>query len=338
MKKQIILFFVLLLTSINVEARKYIINAGRVTPLPVRVVVYGETYYITERNQYSNNQESGACLIFEGGDNFTFFAYAPDDTPLDTQQYTWNNKTDSRGNIEYTRIVLGGVGVVSNHNNSTSSDEVLEEVVPDNFSAIPSTSTGKNTYANSGGTASSYQEHIASNVRGTVEDVSTKFGNMAQKLIDYDTEGYPNIMIKLGWSTLWGEYARVKTCIGGMGGFILYGGIGKNLLAKDNDDPYSWEDLSYKKRMTWHAGLGYYISPDEDGMSDISMGITFGKTCKYDQSVLTGDLTYSYFFGNKTIFGVHGGAGAGLVMDFDSEELKFAWNLELGIAIKLWQE
>lgn len=345
MKKIFFLFLVLALSSLYANARKYIINAGRTTPLPVRIVVDNKSYYITERNQYSNNPETGACLVFERNGNFTFDAYAPDNTPLDAAQYTKNNKTDSYGNIEYTRIVLGGTGVT--RSTSSKNREVSEEASVNDYNS----SYGSN-YANSGKSASDYKENIASNVRGSVESIGSKFNNVATTYMAYDTDGYPNIMFKFGISRLWGEYARFKACIGGLGGFVLYGGIGKKFIGSKGLSTYvpgyinSWgyeipgytiTSEEFKDRITWHAGIGYYISPDEDGNSDVSLGVSFGKSCCYEKFVMSGNLTYSWFFGDRKIFGVHGGAGIGVAFADGSDELKFAWDLEVGIAVKLWQ-
>lgn len=171
-------------------------------------------------------------------------------------------------------------------------------------------------------------------VGNTVNSTIDKFIDTAIEVMGVKTYGYPNGQLALGISRVYGEFARLKLCLGGVGGTTLYGGIGKDLFfnCKNNDV------------IAWHAGLGFYISDEEN--KDFTIGICYSETPVIDNGALMVDLTYSYFFGRKMIFGIFGGGGIGMgkvnEMTVDEEGNtkggKFLWDLNIGIAVRLWQK
>ena len=176
--------------------------------------------------------------------------------------------------------------------------------------------------------------NITGSVTKTITSGADKFIDTAIDGINYKTDGYPNAQLALGISRVYGEFARLKLCLGGAGGFTLYGGIGKDLLFNSENSDVT----------AWHAGIGWYLSSDEN--KDFTIGLCYSETPVVDRGALMADLSYSYFFGSKMLFGIFGGGGIGLgkIKDMTVDEEgntkggKFLWDLNIGIAIRLWQK
>lgn len=177
-------------------------------------------------------------------------------------------------------------------------------------------------------------ESIGNNITNTVTSAFGKFSNAAIGGINHNIDGYPNAQIALGVSRVYGEFARLKLCLGGGGGMTLYGGIGKDFFFNGKNSDAT----------AWHAGLGFYLSGDEN--KDFMIGICYSETPVVKGGALMADLSYSYFFGRKMLFGIFGGGGLGLgklsEMTVDEEGNtkggKFLWDLNIGIAIRFWQK
>lgn len=177
-------------------------------------------------------------------------------------------------------------------------------------------------------------ESINNTVTKTVTSTFEKFSNAAIRGINYNIDGYPNAQIALGVSRVYGEFARLKLCLGGGGGMTLYGGIGKDFFFNGKNSDAT----------AWHAGLGFYLSGDEN--KDFTIGICYSETPIVKGGALMADLSYSYFFGRKMLFGIFGGGGLGLgklseiTVDEEGNTKggKFLWDLNIGIAIRFWQK
>lgn len=196
----------------------------------------------------------------------------------------------------------------------------------------------KTLYESSSSSSSSYssntQESSQRVIENTITHVGSSMGRFASSMAYWPAAGYPNLTLNLGASHLFGEFARLKACLGGAGGFILYGGVGKDWIFKGENH----------EKLSWHCGLGYYGSWGYDSEHEFDMGITFSETPVCPGYALSLDLSYSYFFGDTTRFGLIGGAGIGVGRIKDIFEMqtqdrfagKFVWDVTLGIAVKLF--
>lgn len=147
--------------------------------------------------------------------------------------------------------------------------------------------------------------------------------------------GYPYLGLDLGLSRMYGEFARLHCCLGGDSGFRIYGGVGKDWVF-DGDN---------KDKMSWHAGLGYYMALGDDDNQEFDFGITASETAAMQGGAITCDFGYRYFFGRTKRFGVLGSAGFGCGnffdtmksdTDVDKEEGKFIWDVSVGICVKMF--
>ena len=144
-----------------------------------------------------------------------------------------------------------------------------------------------------------------------------------------DGNAYPGLHLALGASKSYGEFARLRMCAGG---FMLYGGIGKDyLLDGVNSD-----------KLLWHAGFGLYFSfGGYEPNSDISFGFSFAENAAWEGKSMMIDLDYTHWFGESQRFGVFAGGGIGWgnlknALDTDSDEhTKFAWNVEVGLTVRI---
>ncbi|MBR5102639.1 MAG: hypothetical protein IK092_05900, partial [Muribaculaceae bacterium] len=151
-------------------------------------------------------------------------------------------------------------------------------------------------------------------------------------------ENYPNFQLQAGASHMYGEFARAKLMLGGGNGFglVLYGGMGKEFIFNVKNEKML-DHYSGHKRTPWHAGLGAFLITDEyDNSSDLTFGITFTESPAVTNNALMLDLTWSKYFGENRRFGVFIGAGGGLG-DMRDEDGKFMWDVNIGIAFKLWK-
>ena len=178
--------------------------------------------------------------------------------------------------------------------------------------------------------------------QSTIETMGNTYSNIGNKIGKYTTreaEGYPNFQLQGGLSRAYGEFARLKWCLGGATGYVLQGGIGKDFLFNmDNSD-----------RTSWHVGMGYYIS--EQGCFDTTFGLNYAETPVTEGGALNFDLYYTYFFNrgrfcrcyrqyghDRWPFGIFfgGSLGIGNLKGMDKDKKgKFIWDLQVGITIAL---
>lgn len=133
---------------------------------------------------------------------------------------------------------------------------------------------------------SSYNNNHESNTNTRATTWADKMGNAAVRASSVPMEGYPNLQVKFGYSLLAAEALSVKIQLGGMGGFNLTGGVGKNLFRND-------PGLSM-----WYGGVGYYGG---DEINDFSFNVLIGVD---DDILLCGELEYSHFFDAVPRFGL----------------------------------
>lgn len=146
--------------------------------------------------------------------------------------------------------------------------------------------------------------------------IGSKMADYASRAAAISQEGYPNLQIRAGYSILMAEYVSAKAELGGVGGFVLSGGYGKDLFVKQEDGH------------SWYAGVGYY-GGDED--FDFSFDVTFINSSIVQDMLLMAELEFSYFFGGSR-FGLFADAQFGACI----YQEKFTFNIGGGVTWKLF--
>lgn len=192
--------------------------------------------------------------------------------------------------------------------------------------------SGRSSYDDSGDGWREVQETTDRVVESTMTNIGDHMSSMANEGIMIPAAGYPNLTLNLGLSRMYGEFARLKACLGDAGGYLLYGGVGKDWIFNGKN----------KEKLAWHVGVGYYGVWGYDDEQEFNLGITFSETPVCPGYALSMDLLYNYYFGRSTRFGLFGGLGLGVgdlrsVFTSTGNEFggKFVWEVTLGIAVKL---
>ncbi len=167
--------------------------------------------------------------------------------------------------------------------------------------------------------------------RGAAEAVGsaiTSFFDVADGGIGIDVDGYPYGAISVGMSRFYGEFARFSMKFGGMSGFNMFGGVGKDwVFGLENSD-----------KLAWHVGIGAYISfggwRDEHNQA-VTLNVAIGETPVVVNKAMACEVTYEYFFGDSRRVGVFGGLGFSLG-DFEATDPVIGWDFQIGVAVKLW--
>ncbi|MDE5987508.1 MAG: hypothetical protein K2H16_09585 [Prevotella sp.] len=180
---------------------------------------------------------------------------------------------------------------------------------------------------------SSAGSDIGHTVVESVNKLAEGMGNMARN--SSPATGYPYLALDLGISRMYGEFARLHCCLGGDAGFQLYGGIGKDWIFNGDN----------KDKMSWHAGLGYYMVLGYYEDQQFDFGITYSETAVIAGGAITCDLGYRYFLGRARRLGFFGGMGFGVgnVKDcfkerYENEKFpgKFVWDVQVGVCVKIF--
>lgn len=156
-------------------------------------------------------------------------------------------------------------------------------------------------------------------------------GNLAGSFMSASgiaAEGYPYGALQVGISRFYGDFTRLSMTFGGMGGFHLFGGVGKEWIFKDSPN---------KEKLAWHVGMGAYFSWGDWDCSTqaVKIDVAIGETPLVINKALLVELTYEHFFGDAQRFGVFGGLGFSLG-NFKAKEPEYDWDFQVGIAVKLW--
>ena len=329
MKHVLIFIIAFFIITKDAKARKFYITATFHSQCPITIKTSDATYILHKADKYAKSGDGVVIIYTNGNSPLAFTAYNKDGDWI--TQYSESNKTDSNGNIEYTRIILGGTGYTwSSRNKSTENNDSNWETVP-----------GQETSSNSDSFNSNYgnvstRQYIAEEVISTGEQAVNRFSDIARRGMYVYVDGYPNVQISAGISRAYGEFIRFKWCFGGIGGSVMYGGIGKDLLFNGEN----------KDRLSWHIAVGYFISTGYDNNQDLTIGFSVGETPVMKNGTINTDLTYSYFFGNRKLYGFFAGAAIGVGnlketfkarSEYEPFPGKFVWDLHIGVSIKLWQ-
>ena len=178
--------------------------------------------------------------------------------------------------------------------------------------------------------ALAYDPIIESVTEGAGQVITT-IGQGAYQGLHLSVTGYPNLAVQAGISRFSGEFLRMKLCLGGMGGLVVYGTVGKDWI---------W-NLPNKEKIAWNVGLGYYFAWEstygECANNAINATLSFGETPTVRNYGLMVDIQYDHWFGERGIFGIFGSAGVG-IGDTKDKNGRFIWDISAGIAVKLWQK
>lgn len=178
---------------------------------------------------------------------------------------------------------------------------------------------------------SSSQGDVGGKVADVVGNTFDHFGQGAMGAMSVETIGYPCVQIQCGFSHIYRNFLRAKLCLGGQGGFALYGGVGRDIVIFKTDKDWT----------SWHVGLGYYYNVAD--RQDVSFGISWANSPlarkDWQKGSLNLDATYSYFLGKSQYVGLFAGVGFGITAhDVDKTKGKMIGEYKFGLAVKLWQK
>lgn len=161
----------------------------------------------------------------------------------------------------------------------------------------------------------------------TMRGTGQSFENWHNRTKDVDAPGSAYLSLDLGASRDNGEYIRLHANLGNMGGFTLFGGIGKDWLFGDEDS----------EKLLWHAGVGYYLYFEDEqsfyNAHQFEFNVLYGKSAVANDDAVRAELGYIFFPGfasNRLGFRLNGGCGYAL----DSE--KTTWDVGIGIRLKIF--
>lgn len=136
-------------------------------------------------------------------------------------------------------------------------------------------------------------------------------------------DGVPFLALQCGASICQGEFGRLRANFSGATGFTIFGGIGKELIF----------NRDYKDKLTWHAGLGYYVAPERIGC--INLDIMAIKAASISDVGVLAQVEVNYFLPRCPRLGFFCGLGLGLG-ELSSNDCKKLWEFNLGVSVKLF--
>lgn len=306
----------LLLPLSALSAKKYIVTCALQGSCPVTVNIDGVQHVLTKADEYATSPPNAVVVYIDG--RIEWSAYDKDGNRI--TQCSQTPVRDDKGNVIYVRMILGGAGYTYRKNDSSSSYD---------SGYGGSSSSDSSGYADSG-SAREYShmsagDYAKSKSIETVVSTAGKFRQSVIDIIDVESRYYPYLAANVGVSRFGGQYVRIKTCLGGAGGFTLLGGVGKEwIFSRRNDES-----------LMWHCGIGYYMA--DDAGSEFGLNILFGETPVCPGKGLLLELSYGYFFGYSQRFGIYGtlGIGGG---SFNAKKKKFIFDYGIGVAVKMWSK
>ncbi|MEG1538534.1 MAG: hypothetical protein RR383_01140 [Muribaculaceae bacterium] len=302
MKRKLIFIAISLLISLPMVARKYIFNAAFDSMCPISIYVDGNQYILTEASSIATTGP-GAVEVYMS-DKSTWSAYDKDGDRI--TQYSENSKTYSNGEIEFTRIELGGIIKTRSSDNDTPP---VDSYDTPNYDTV----TNSETYDSGNSGNDGLAEHASS----VAADLASQLGNAAIRASNIDYDGFPYLSAEAGYSMFSGVNTRLRYRGGKYGGFSIFAGIGKEFIFNPKN----------KDCLTWNVGLSF-------NLENVGLNFSFGETpLSYNYGLLI-DLSYEYFFSNWGII-VNGGIGFG---DIEKSNPDTFWSLGIGVAFKLWSK
>jgi len=166
-----------------------------------------------------------------------------------------------------------------------------------------------------------YDPHPA--VSGAMQDTFEKMGTNVDKYKKIIVDGVPFFALQAGASICYGEFIRARANFPGMTGFTIMGGVGKELIF----------DRDYKDKMTWHAGIGYYITDGPSFVANLDLAAVKAPSIS-DVGILA-QAEFNYFLPRCPRLGFFAGIGVGLG-ELDQDDPKKLWEFSLGVSFKLF--
>ena len=121
----------------------------------------------------------------------------------------------------------------------------------------------------------------------SITRAQSKFIDEAASMSAVPMDGYPNLQIRGGISIAYGELVGIQAELGGEGGWILGGGIGKDYIRGSDS-------------LSWYADLGMYMG-DEDNL--FVMGFIFGKSILDAPNWTSGKIHSRFLLGSGMYLG-----------------------------------
>lgn len=198
------------------------------------------------------------------------------------------------------------------------------------------TYTFKNTDNYNNGYGTSNSNNNSNNNSNMNWGLDPRWGELGQELARrsgiheryVDGQSYPGLHLYTGISKAYGEFVRLRIAYLGLN---AYAGVGKDWLF----------DGVNKNKLLWHAGIGgLYTFGGNDPWGDILGSVTVAQTAAWENISLMIDCDFTYWFGRWKRVGCFAGAGFGFadIKDFgknDGSKTKFAWNLEIGLTLRI---
>lgn len=319
------LFFaaLLVLCASAASAKKYIITCTLQSSCPMTVNIGGRSYTLTVADPYAKSAPRAIVLEIDG--RMEWSAYDKDGRRI--TQCSTSNTFDDQGNLQHVRMILGGAGYTFSDSASSSSyDSGTTEYETGDTDYTGDTAAD---YSDSGDYSPAYSpsnmstsDYAKATAISTIGGAMSNFGSSAGAMTGVYSSYYPYLAFNIGASRFGGQYARVKTCLGGAGGFTLMGGVGREWIFNRHNE----------KALLWHIGMGYYMT-NESG-SEFGMNVLFGETPVCPNKGLLLELSYGYFFGYTQRFGIYASLGVG-GGNLDAKKPKFILDVNIGVAVKL---
>lgn len=159
--------------------------------------------------------------------------------------------------------------------------------------------------------------------QGAMQDAFDNMSHNVEKYSSVVADGVPFLALQAGASLCQGEFARLRANFSGATGFTIFGGVGKELIF----------DRAYKDKMTWHAGLGYYVATDRTYC--VNLDVMAVKAPSISDVGVMAEVECNYFLPRCPRLGFFLGLGVGLG-ELDSDKTKKLWEVSLGVSFKLF--
>lgn len=154
-------------------------------------------------------------------------------------------------------------------------------------------------------------------------DAFGKTEKIVDKYKDVQVNGVPFLALQAGASICQGEFGRLRANFPGATGFTMFGGIGKELIF----------NRDYKDKLTWHAGIGYYIATDPTYC--VNLDLMAVKAASISDVGIMAQIDMNYFLPRCPRLGFFCGLGVGMG-ELSSDDYKKLWEFSLGVTFKLF--
>lgn len=159
--------------------------------------------------------------------------------------------------------------------------------------------------------------------QGAMQDSFDMMGRNVDKYSHIVADGVPFVALQAGASLCQGEFARLRANFPGATGFTVFGGVGKELIF----------DRDYKDKMTWHAGVGYYVATDRTYC--VNLDVMAVKAPSISDVGIMAEVECNYFLPRCPRLGFFLGLGVGLG-ELGSDNTKKLWEVSIGVSFKLF--